>query len=249
MFYLKVFIATLWFIVCCLLALIVGILRWRHPSGGYVFTVLFTNPVAWLLGIKVDIKNKERLVDFQPCVYLGNHQSNLDIVIQAQCYRPNTVCIGKKELLWLPFFGLLFFFTGNILLDRKHHGRALDSLEEAKDFLTKRKISVYMFPEGTRNKNSENLLPFKKGAFHLAIAAQVPIIPVVSCPVKPFINLEKRKINPGVAKVEVLEPIPTAGLRESDVDALMLKTYERMQTAFKSTSRPQQSVHQRSAKA
>ena len=94
-----------------------------------------------------------------------------------------------------------------------------------------------MFPEGTRNKGATKLLPFKKGAFYLAIAAQVPIVPVVSCPVKPLIDLENRKVTPGVAHIEVLEPIPTIGLTEADVDTLVATTHERMQKAYEELSR------------
>jgi 1-acyl-sn-glycerol-3-phosphate acyltransferase len=223
--------------ITCTIAIIAGIIRWRNPSGGYVFTSLFTVPASRMLGIKIDVKNFERLDANQPCVYVGNHQSNMDMLIQAKCFRPRTVCIGKKELIWIPFFGALFYLTGHILLDRKNHEKALAGLNEAKDVLVRRKISIYMFPEGTRNKTPEKLLPFKKGAFHLAIAAQVPILPVVCCPVKPLINIQARKITPGIARIEVLEPIPTIGLTNSDVDALVATAYERMQKAYEELSR------------
>ncbi len=94
-----------------------------------------------------------------------------------------------------------------------------------------------MFPEGTRNKTPDKLLPFKKGAFRLAIAAQVPILPIVCCPVKPLIDIQNRKIHPGIARIEVLEPIPTIGLTLADVEKLVATTYDRMQKAFEELSR------------
>src|SRR4051812_28708854 len=120
MFYIRGFLVILWFVITCLVATIVGFFRWRNPSGGYVFTWLFTEPASRLLGIKIEVKNFERLDASQPCVYLGNHQSNMDMVIQSKCFRPRTVCIGKKELIWIPFFGVLFYLTGHILIDRKN---------------------------------------------------------------------------------------------------------------------------------
>jgi len=238
MFYIKLILCVLWFTITCTIAALTGLIRWRHPSGGNVFTSLFTVPAARLLGIEIQVKNFERLDANQPCVYVGNHQSNLDMLIQAKCFRPRTVCIGKKEIIWIPFFGALFFLTGHIFLDRKNHGKAMEGMEQAKYFLTHRNISVYMFPEGTRNKGATKLLPFKKGAFRLAIAAQVPILPIVSCPVKPLIDIEKRKINPGIAHIEVLEPISTKGLTEADVETLMATTYDRMQKTFEKLSLP-----------
>jgi 1-acyl-sn-glycerol-3-phosphate acyltransferase len=222
--------------VSCTVTILICFVRWRDPSGGHLFCQIFTWGVSNFTGIKIVIKNKQTLVSGQPCVYVGNHQSNLDMLIQANCYPPRTVCIGKKEIIWIPFFGALFYVTGNIFLDRKNHKKAMSGMDNAQEILTQKKISIYMFPEGTRNKSSKTLLPFKRGAFRLAIAAQVPIVPIVSCPVKNFIDSEKRVIHPGTAVVEVLEPLPTVGLVENDIDTLIQKTYDRMQSAFKRLS-------------
>jgi 1-acyl-sn-glycerol-3-phosphate acyltransferase len=158
------------------------------------------------------------------------------MLIQANCYPPRTVCIGKKEIIWIPFFGLLFYVSGNIFLDRKNHKKAMESMDEAAKFINEKQTSVYMFPEGTRNKSSPHLLPFKRGAFRLAVSAQVPIIPVVSCPVKNFIDAKNRKVYKGTAIVEVLEPIWTQGLKEGDIDSLIQETYRRMQATFEKLS-------------
>jgi 1-acyl-sn-glycerol-3-phosphate acyltransferase len=106
-------------------------------------------------------------------------------------------------------------------------------MDEARRFLQDRKISVYMFPEGTRNKFSEDLLPFKRGAFYLAISAQVPIQPVVSCKIVKFFDMKNRVIRTGTAKIEVLEPISTKGMVATDVDKLLELTRDRMQEAYK----------------
>jgi 1-acyl-sn-glycerol-3-phosphate acyltransferase len=232
LFYIKIVLVGLWFIITSTIALLVGIIRWKHPSGGYVFSALFTKGAALITGVNVQIKNKERLLECQPCVYVGNHQSNLDMVTQAHCYPPRTVCIGKKELFWIPFFGALFYFTGNIFLDRKNHRKAIGGMVEAQEQIKKRKLSVYMFPEGTRNLYAKELLPFKKGAFNLAIGAQVPIVPVICAPVKNFIDLEAKIIRPGIVHIEVLEPISTLGKTDQDAAELAHFTRARMQEAF-----------------
>ena len=187
------------------------------------------------MDLEIDIRHKERLESNMPCVFVGNHQSNFDILTHACCYRPRTVAIGKKELIWIPFFGILFYVTGNIMLDRKNHVKALEGLKEAQEALTKKNISIYIFPEGTRSRAATKLLPFKKGAFHMAIAAQVSIVPIVASSIDPLIDMKNKKIRAGTVHIEVLEPISTKGMTESDVDKLLQMTYQRMQVVLDQT--------------
>ncbi|MDZ4678044.1 MAG: lysophospholipid acyltransferase family protein [Oligoflexia bacterium] len=232
MFYIQMLLCTIWFFFCCFITLFVAIIRWRHPSNGYFCSVLFTNGTKLITGLRIKIHNKERLRATQPCIYLGNHQSNVDILVHADCYPPRTIAIGKKELLWIPLFGFLFYLCRNILLDRKDHSRAVEGLNQAKDYLMNKNISIYMFPEGTRNRGAKKLLPFKKGAFHMAILAGVPVLPVVASHIDTLVDFKAKKIHPGTFNVEVLEPIPTKGLTIDDIDTLMQTTYERMQSAY-----------------
>jgi len=92
-----------------------------------------------------------------------------------------------------------------------------------------RQQSVYIFPEGTRSYGNEpELLPFKKGAFHLAVQAQVPIVPVVVANYADVLNVKTKVFRPGRIPVKILEPIRTEGLEEKDVDELTKTTRERM---------------------
>lgn len=86
---------------------------------------------------------------------------------------PNTVSVGKKSLKWIPLFGLFFGISGNIYIDRSDRKQAINSFNEAIPRIKSNKLNIWLFPEGTRG-DSKALLPFKKGAFHLAIDAQVP---------------------------------------------------------------------------
>src|SRR5690606_16717837 len=101
--------------------------------------------------IRVEIKNKERLTENKPCVYLANHQDNLDLITLGYACTPRTVAVGKKELNRIPLFGLLFKMTGNILLDRANREKAVGQLSDSAVDLRENNISVFMFPEGTRN--------------------------------------------------------------------------------------------------
>lgn len=80
----------------------------------------------------------------------------------------------------MPFLGQFMTLSGAVFIDRRNHKRAFDSLAAAGETIKSRRISLWVFPEGTRtNRPQSDLLPFKKGAFHLAVQASVPITPVI----------------------------------------------------------------------
>ncbi|XP_055206138.2 1-acyl-sn-glycerol-3-phosphate acyltransferase beta isoform X1 [Gorilla gorilla gorilla] len=92
-------------------------------------------------------------------------------------------------------------------------------------------LKVWIYPEGTRNDNGD-LLPFKKGAFYLAVQAQVPIVPVVYSSFSSFYNTKKKFFTSGTVTVQVLEAIPTSGLTAADVPALVDTCHRAMRTTF-----------------
>jgi 1-acyl-sn-glycerol-3-phosphate acyltransferase len=161
---------------------------------------------------------------------MASHKSNLDIVVYGSLYPKRAVVIGKKEIAKIPVFGWFFRATGNILLDRKDLQSAIASIAAAAKRVKEKGISVWVFPEGHRN-GSPTLLPFKKGAFHLAIAAQVPIVPIVCTPVGDLLDGHRLLVFPGRIRLRVLPAIPTEGLGEADLDALVARVRARMQEA------------------
>ena len=105
-------------------------------------------------------------------------------------------------------------------------------LESAREAIEKRGVSVWIFPEGTRNRGAAHMLPFKKGAFHLAIAAQVPIVPIVQQHVLSYFDLWRLRFRTGPVTVRVLDPIPTIGMRMADVPKLMADVRAKMDAAL-----------------
>lgn len=88
--------------------------------------------------------------------------------------------MAKKELQWSPFLGQFMTLAGAVFVDRGNNARAVRSLTAAGEILKQRKSSLWLFPEGTRSMRPyPDMLPFKKGAFHTAVQAQVPIVPVI----------------------------------------------------------------------
>lgn len=180
------------------------------------------------LGLRVEVTGEENLTIRRPCVYVANHQSFVDAAVLGRIYPAETVLVGKKELRHFPLFGWIYVTTGNILIDRSNHTSAIQRMMDAAEAVRSRGVSVWMFPEGTRGDRPGDLLPFRKGAFHLAIAGQVPLVPIVVSPLEPLISVRHFRIRPGTVRVAILEPIETDGLTHEDVSQLLQKTRERM---------------------
>ena len=147
------------------------------------------------------------------------------MVTAANIVQAPTVTVGKKSLLWIPFFGQLYWLTGNLLIDRNNRTKAHGTIAEVVNAFKKRKISFWMFPEGTRSRG-RGLLPFKTGAFHAAIAAGVPIIPV--CVSNTSNKIKLNRWNNGLVIVEMLPPVDTTQFGKDNVRALATHCRELM---------------------
>ena len=164
-------------IFCCIVISVVGtlysLIRFRHPSNVGVVARWFGRLYPFF-GLQVEHRFEPNAYNVGPCIYIGNHQNNYDMVTISYMVMPRTVSVGKKSLIWIPFFGLVYWITGNILLDRENRSKAHSTMAELARRIQEDNVSVWMFPEGTRSRG-RGLLPFKTGAFHAAIAAGVPV--------------------------------------------------------------------------
>lgn len=198
------------------------ILRPRHRNNVHMFAKWFSW-VAPILGIKVILRPSAQAVQ-QPYIYIANHQNTYDLFTVSGAIMQRTVTVGKKSLVWIPLFGQLYWITGNILIDRANRTKAVGTIGQVVDKIKKNKVSVWMFPEGTRSRG-RGLLPFKTGAFHAAIGAQVPIVPIVCSSTD---NVKLNRWNNGVVIVEVMKPITTVGLGKEDVRSLLTQSRDLM---------------------
>lgn len=143
--------------------------------------------------------------------------------------------IAKRELQYAGSFGLSMYFAGLKFIDRDHGGKAGESLNTAMEELKHKNIKLWVFPEGTR-RNTGEIHEFKKGAFHAAIHAQVPIVPVVFSSYRNFLNTKKKIFAEGEIIITALPEISTAGLNSDDVDELIARTRTAMIKEFNETS-------------
>ncbi len=163
--------------------------------------------VTKVAGTQLVVKGKEHLWSHRPAVFICNHQSSMDMFITAKLLRENVRGIAKKELKNIPVLGQILQAGGAIFIDRKNKDKAIEAMQPAVDAL-KSGTSIIIFPEGTRSK-SYKLGKFKKGAFHLAMQAGVPIVPIIITNAIDSIPEDGGIFKPAAVEVKVLKPIPT----------------------------------------
>ena len=230
-FLLGFFFGGIWFVLCSAMGIVWLLLRPHNRQTLYVFGKVFCRALARMMGWTVEVEERCRLEDLRPCVIVANHQSFLDVVTFGSVFPRRTVSAGKREIGKIPVFGWFYRMSGNLIIDRDRARSALHSLEEAARILREERVSVWFMPEGHRNRSAD-LLPFKTGAFRLAIAADVPIVPVVAEPLGVIVDTERHLARRGTLRIRVLEPIRTHGLTNRDLPDLLASTRARMQEAL-----------------
>ena len=229
-------LVAIWLLTSYGLGFFVSLFRFGNPSNNQITFKLFSVGARLISGWKVNWENQEHLAT-APVVIVLNHQSGMDMAVFGKHFVPNCALIAKRSLAWVLFLGWSFLSSVTILIDRKNRISATESLKDGVRRIREERISVGIFPEGTRNKDVNGMLPFKKGAFHLAIQAQVPLLPIVAQSYKSVGVLERLTLRPGPVRVQVLAPEPTAGLTHADLDVLMERVRTRMLAAYNEISR------------
>jgi 1-acyl-sn-glycerol-3-phosphate acyltransferase len=133
--------------------------------------------------------------------------------------------LAKKSLKWIPFFGQMYWLTGNILIDRRNSSKAMNTIALTAKKIQEKQLSVWLFPEGTRS-NGRGLLPFKTGAFRTAIQANVPVVPICASNMHGTVNLNRW--NNGKMIIEMLDPIVISEQHKDNIRDLVNDTHRQM---------------------
>jgi putative phosphoserine phosphatase/1-acylglycerol-3-phosphate O-acyltransferase len=179
---------------------------------------LFADTASALIGLNLRIAGEQHLWSHRPAVFIFNHQSNVDLVIVSRLMRRDISGVGKREIRDIPVLGRVMEYSGIVLIDRQNSASAIAALNALVDTMRVEGKSVCMSPEGTR-ASTPRLAKFKKGAFHLAIKAGAPIVPIVihnSSDVQPKGDMI---CHPGTVDVDVLPPIDTSQWSATSIDA------------------------------
>ncbi|MBC61531.1 MAG: hypothetical protein CMP11_03660 [Zetaproteobacteria bacterium] len=157
------------------------------------------------LGIQIEISGKENL--HSPAIYIMNHKSVADIFILPAISPSKSTILAKKEIEYIPFLSSAMKKGGCIFIDRSNKEKAIESMRKGLEDLGK-DYSILVFPEGTRSE-TEEILPFKKGPFHIALHSKLPIIPVGSYGLHKIGVGKNILLNPGKVFVHIGEKIET----------------------------------------
>lgn len=221
---LRTIIVIIYSVLVCVFGSIYCLFSPRNPRHVSTFGHMFGR-LAPVFGLKVELRKPADAENYGNAIYIANHQNNYDMITAANIVQPTTVTVGKKSLLWIPFFGQLYWLTGNLLIDRENRAKAHGTIGQLVEQFEKKKISFWMFPEGTRSRG-RGLLPFKTGAFHAAMAAGVPIIPIVVSNTHNKIKLNRWKN--GLVIVEMLPPVDVKQFEQQSVRKLATHCRELM---------------------
>jgi 1-acyl-sn-glycerol-3-phosphate acyltransferase len=158
----------------------------------------------------------------------------LDVLVLGKLFVPGCTVTGKRSLKFVPFLGWFMYLSGTFFLDRNKSSTARKVLDSALASLKAQERALFIFPEGTRSASQKlEFLPFKKGAFHLAKQAGIPVIPVVVSNTSTLFNAKNKIFNTGEIILEVLPPMETTDLvTNDDVSAFTLKVRETMLESY-----------------
>lgn len=209
----------------------IGLLR--RSARAFVDTTigLASDLSLGLGGIRVDLVEGQRhLTESRPCVFVFNHRSNLDAIVLMNLLRRDITAVAKQEVADIPGFGQLFRMADVAFIDRSDSSQARAAIQPAIDRIRDEGLSLVLAPEGTRWQ-TPGLGPFRKGAFHIARQAGVPVVPVVLAGTGERLPKGTQMIRPGTVRVAALPPIDVTmwrpeelGQRVDEVRTRMLET-------------------------
>jgi 1-acyl-sn-glycerol-3-phosphate acyltransferase len=220
---LRAIVLFVYFILANLFLIIAFLVRPMHRNNVHLAGIVYSS-MARILGVKLDFRVSEKFQEDTSYVFIANHQNTWDLVTVSHAAMPGVVTIGKKSLKWIPIFGLIYWLSGNIMIDRNDSGKARNTLAKAGRKARKRGLSIWMFPEGTRSRG-KGVLPFKTGAFRLAIDAGLKIVPV--CASDNHNTIKFNRWNNGTVIVEVMDPVT---LDENDNAKQVAQKFEQIIT-------------------
>jgi putative phosphoserine phosphatase/1-acylglycerol-3-phosphate O-acyltransferase len=189
----------------------------RRQSQNFSFS-LFADTASALIGLELDVTGEKNLWASRPAVFVFNHQSKTDVVIAARLLRRDIAGVGKQEIKTeTPILGKVLELGGVVFIDRANASSAIDAMTPLIDAMRNEGKSVVVAPEGTRTIGPR-LAPFKKGAFHIAMQAGVPIVPIVIHNAGDVAPKGDFVFRPATVKVDVLAPVNTSTWRKETID-------------------------------
>jgi putative phosphoserine phosphatase/1-acylglycerol-3-phosphate O-acyltransferase len=196
-------------------ALGIGLLTQNKRNGVNFLTRFWPETVLTLSGVKLNVTGAEHLTAQRPAVFLFNHRNNFDVFMVAALVKDNWTGVAKKELEANPLFGPLGKLMDAAFIDREDPAAAVAALRPLEEAAAKG-LSILIAPEGTR-LDTQEVGPFKKGAFRIAMATGLPIVPVVIRNSDSVAGRNASRLNPGTVDIAVLPPVSVADWTTGDL--------------------------------
>ena len=187
-------------------ALGIGLLARNRRRGVNFFTSNWGRLMLSLTGVSLNVIGEENLTARRPAVFLFNHRNAVDGIIASALLRDNFTAVGKKELESDPVVGTIGKVVDAAFIDRDDAEAAVAGLHKVEE-LARKGISIIVAPEGTRLDTNE-VGPFKKGPFRIAMSAGIPIVPVVIRNAEVIAARDSATFHPGTVDIAVYPPIP-----------------------------------------
>lgn len=184
----------------------VGLLAGSKRRGVNFFTSNWGQLLLTATGVKLNVIGEDNLTAQRPAVFIFNHRNQVDPIIAGALVRDNFTSVGKKELEKNPIMGTLGKVMDAAFIDRENSKAAVEELKKV-EALARKGLSIVIAPEGTRLDTTE-VGPFKKGPFRIAMAASIPIVPIVIRNAEVIAARDSATFNPGLVDVVVYPPIP-----------------------------------------
>jgi len=180
-------------------------------------TSLFADISSALIGLNLVVRGEHHIWENRPAVFVFNHQSKADVIIIARLLRRDIAGVGKKEIKDMPLIGKTLELAGTIFIDRENSANAIEAMKPLVDAMRNQGKSVAIAPEGTRSITPK-LASFKKGPFHLAIQAGVPVVPIVIHNAGDVAPKGDFVFRPATVEVDVLPPVDTRNWRRESIE-------------------------------
>lgn len=201
----------------------------RHRGGIYAWAA--HSWAKWMIrasGSRITVEGMEYVRQDRAQIIASNHQSWFDVFALAAIIPKRYRFIAKEELRRIPLFGLAWESAGHISIDRKDRSKAIRALDTAAALMRVDHSAVVIFPEGTRSPTGE-LLPFKKGAFMMALRTGIEIVPAACLGTRAIQKKGDWRVRPGKIIVRFGPPIDSSQFDEAHREELMLVVRERIE--------------------
>ena len=193
--------------------------------------------IVWVSGSTVTVYGGETMRSDRPVIYVSNHTSALDIFIGIWLAPVGTVGVAKKEVVYYPFFGQLYWLSGHLRIDRGDTGKAVAAMKAMVKIVRAHHLSIWMWPEGTRSRDGR-LQPMKKGIYHLAVATGLPVVPVVVQGAHHVWEKGSMRVSPCDVHVSILPAIDTRGWKDRPIDEVLAELHASFANALPADQQP-----------